>query len=144
MKNPRGHYLMELLMVAMWMFALGAQGSTSMGRVHAQIEFANPPPQQIVIAIVETPTFQIINEPTAYIQVDRGVSVPLRGLMIVNATQNYTNNESALISNNNNQFASDLGLRSVPQAFVNDTYLACRQIQTGLRGVNTRLDIGEI
>jgi hypothetical protein len=144
MKNPRGNYLMELLMCAMLVFALGAQGATSVGRTHTQSEFANPPPQQQLIAIIENPTIQIVNEPVAYIQTDRGVSVPLRGLMITRTTLNNENTRPEYLCSNNRE-ATNLGLRSlspasiIPQKETNGNILS-----NYLRGVNTRLDIGEI
>jgi hypothetical protein len=143
MKNPRGYYLMGLLMIAMFSFALRAQGSTSIEKTYAQTEFANPPPQQIVIAIVETPTYQITNEPAAYIQVDRGVSVPLKGLMITSTTLNNVKEKE---SYTNNRFCTDLGDRYTLQnnvTFIQLGYSSGNIPANCQRGVS-RLDIGEI
>jgi hypothetical protein len=142
MKNPRGHYLMELLIGAMLLFALGALGATSVGRTHDKTEFANPPPQQHIIAIIETPTFLIVNEPVAYMQTDRGVSVPLKGLMITSETQNNVKEKESYM---NNRSCTDLGDRYILQDDVNSQLITNQGdiLANYQRGVS-RLDIGEL
>ena len=129
-------------MLAMLVFALGAQGATSTGRTHAQTEFANPPPQQAIIAVIETPTFQIVNEPVAYIQTDRGVSVPFQGLIITSTTLNNTKEKESYVSNRS---CTDLGDRYTLQDDATSTQIDYPgNIPTNYQRGISRLDIGEI
>jgi hypothetical protein len=89
MKNPRGYYLSGLFLMAFLLFCMGSiQGNPIMVKYHNQ-EMTNSPPGQIVIAVIETPTYQVTVEPSVCTQIARGVSVPLRGLIC--ETSNFIN-----------------------------------------------------
>jgi hypothetical protein len=137
MKNPRGYIISSMLIAMMLMFVLGPiQGNPQKAERYNAVYSMNSPPGQIVIAIIETPTFQITVAPAVCTQIARGVSVPDRGLMVSTAlfinikfnqyqegllfrqlelrlnptlTTSLNGNHSVV-----NDCAGDLGLRSAP------------------------------
>jgi hypothetical protein len=140
MKNPRGYFLSGLFLIAALLFAMGSmQGNPVKGAPLYQSEITNPPPVQIVNnVIIETPIFQVVNEPVVSTQIVRGVSVPYLGLS-ARMTHNYYQNQSMGLCRVNSGTVEEV-------SDVNSNYslLANRGAnQTDLRGVNTRLDIGE-
>jgi hypothetical protein len=147
MKNPRGYFLNRLFMIALLLFALGSiQGNPRGGDVtsHNTI-FMNSPPEQIVTAIIENPNFQVsfLNDRPADILIFRGISVPYPGL-IINYDESGSLKNTQIVSTGDVAF--NLGLRSASISTLLNIDANCNLKQmpiNRLRGVNTRLDIGE-
>lgn len=121
-----------MFFVMAMLFAMASvQGSVIPASRLVQTELMNSPPGQHIIVIAMTNNFQLISQPIVSYQIDRGVSVPYRGLIINDAIttsinkelpgyltyfQPRINNKLTLrhgypTLNSVNQFATDLGVR---------------------------------
>lgn len=127
--------ILAMFFAALVLFCLGnIQGDPSM-RVTPTHEYVLDHSPPVANAI-------IVTEDIISIQVERGVSVPDKGLII-------GKNDCSLMYLNNNfstgDVAVNLGLRSASTTYssYNKETTCDKQRNTDKRGVNTRLDIGE-
>ena len=144
MKNPRGYFLSGLMMIAMLLFAMSAMGNTIKSMWHDQTVITHSPPQQAVVMIKDNPIFQVVNEPAISYQISRGVSVPVRGLMIT--ADNYlcvNSNYQGICYVTDDSHQQRLRATLANENFLYNESLADNAKPNQLRGVNTRLDIGE-
>lgn len=167
-RNHNSWKLLAMFFAMAMLFALGSVNVTSASVERpGEMSYVNHPPGQSVIAITLTQNLQITNQmkidqPCISYQVERGVSVPYLGLqkqeIIIYKEAQFLNNEYTkvirhdlqslnVISNegiSNIEYASDLGIRYassiLPSYYIADMN---RNNENQLRGVNTRLDIGE-
>jgi len=125
------------------LFVLGSiQGNARPAEKLVQTELMNSPPGQIIIAVVETTNFQMYKSPVMQsILLSREVSVPYKGLICriqINVIK-YEQITAGYIC-----FAPDLGDRytSGTSNMNRHEEIIARKLIL-LRGVITRLDIGE-
>ena len=143
MKNPRGYFLSGLMMIAMLLFAMGVQGNTVKSMWHDQTVITHSPPQQVIVMIKDNSNFPVVNEPATSYQIARGVSVPLRGLIVTADNYLCVNANYLGIGNIANNSQTRLRATLANENSLNNESLATRSKPNQLRGVNTRLDIGE-
>lgn len=159
-RNPNSWRLLAMLFSLAMLFALGqVNASTVAPERPLQYEIANSPPGQVIIAIDQTSAIEFA-QPTAQIMIciDRGVSVPYKGLIksdaqITNDTQKFECNiyytisqidlKPDILAGYRNEidkypFAADLGLRYTSS--VNSVLQALKESKLNMqRGANTRL-----
>jgi hypothetical protein len=154
MKNQRGSFLSVMFIAAMLLFAMGPiNGNTAFSERNPVVYSMNAPPGHVVVAAVENQNFPVYELSMTDILIARGVSVPYLGLIMSDNNYSYTQINNCQICLDN-RGESTLGLRSaskITKVFLltnslNNSNLPIqksRQINR-LRGVNTRLDIGEL
>lgn len=137
-KNPNSWRLLSIFFAMAMLFALGSVDvkSASIDRSDP-VTFVNLPPGQDIIAITVIENVQINNQPEIAYQIARGVSVPYRGLMIVN--NNFTFNQyQSLVGDVVCKLADRCSSKTISTLY-KETTLATKAKPNQSRGVKTRL-----